>query len=193
MKVCQVVAKIALTLVQNWYCKHEVIDIKNSKNSKNHHIKRTSFQIRSLKIYSKNNYILLVIEFRRKFEILLSKFIENIDETLVNLTIQMESSIQNLLFASQSQNILPKYFFIIIFSKCRFWRRLSTLRGVKYKISFFRLYNMLEHLVSVTPVEFYTHTTISRAGALKFTSHCMPHKTCHSMTNKGSNDVTIDL
>jgi len=79
VEVCQVVdqAKIALTLVQNWICKNEIIDLKNKKTSKNHHVKRISFQIHSNKFYSKNDNILLVIEFRRKFEIFLSKFIKN--------------------------------------------------------------------------------------------------------------------
>jgi len=67
--------KIALTVVQNWNCKNEVIALKNTKISKNHHVKRTSFQIYSNKIYSKNDNILLVIEFRRNFEISFSKFI----------------------------------------------------------------------------------------------------------------------
>jgi len=76
--VCQVVdqAKIALTLVQNWICKNEVIDLKNTKISKNHHIKGTSFQIHSNKFHSKNDNILFVIEFRKNFEISLSKFIK---------------------------------------------------------------------------------------------------------------------
>jgi len=75
-------AKIALTLVQNWNCKNEVIDLKNTKISKNCHIKRTSFEIYFNKFYSKNENILLVIEFRRNLEIYLSKFIENIGDSI---------------------------------------------------------------------------------------------------------------
>ena len=68
--------KNALILVQNWICKNEVIDLKNTKISKNHHMKRASFQIHSNKFYSKNDNILLVIEFRRNSEFYFSKFIE---------------------------------------------------------------------------------------------------------------------
>jgi len=36
VEVCQVVDqdKIALTIVQNWICKNEIIDLKNTKNFK---------------------------------------------------------------------------------------------------------------------------------------------------------------
>jgi len=64
---------------------------KNTKISKNYHIKRTSFQIHSNKIYSKNDNILIVIEFRRNFEISLSKFYRKILVlAMVNLYILME-------------------------------------------------------------------------------------------------------
>jgi len=45
VQLCQVVgqAKIALTPVQNWICKNEVIDLMNTKFQKNHHVKRTLF------------------------------------------------------------------------------------------------------------------------------------------------------
>jgi len=78
VEVCQVVdqAKIALTLVKNWICKDEVIDLKNKKISKNNHVNRTSFQIYSNKFYLEIDNILLVIEFRRNFEISFFKFIE---------------------------------------------------------------------------------------------------------------------
>jgi len=68
VEICQMVdqAKIALTLVQNWIYKIKVIDLKNKHFFLNHHVKRTSFQIHSNKFYSKNDNILLVIEFRRK-------------------------------------------------------------------------------------------------------------------------------
>jgi len=52
------------------------MDFKNSTISKNHHAKRISFQIQSNKFYSKNDNPLLVIEFRRNFEISLSKFMK---------------------------------------------------------------------------------------------------------------------
>jgi len=61
MKACQVVnlAKIALTLVQNWICKNEVIDLKNTKISKNHCAKSNGIEsIASL-------YELIVCGYRR--------------------------------------------------------------------------------------------------------------------------------
>ena len=68
--------QLALTLVQNWMCKNEVKDVKVKKISKNHHVKRTSFQIHSNKFYSQNDNILLIIEFRGDFKIFLLKYIE---------------------------------------------------------------------------------------------------------------------
>jgi len=58
--------KIALILVLSWICKKEVVDLKNTKISKNHHVKRISFQIHSNKLYSKNDKILKVIKFIQK-------------------------------------------------------------------------------------------------------------------------------
>jgi hypothetical protein len=57
------VVDFVLTLVETLDCENEVIESKNEKIPKNHHVKRTSFQILSNKIYSKNDNILLVIEF----------------------------------------------------------------------------------------------------------------------------------
>ena len=74
--------QLALTLVQNWMCKNEVKDVKVTKISKNHHIKRTSIQIHSNKFYSKNDNILLVIEFKRNSEFFVSKFIEKISDSI---------------------------------------------------------------------------------------------------------------
>jgi len=54
--------------------KNEVIDLRNTKISKNHHVKKTSFQIHLKKTYSKNNIIFLVIKFEKNFEIFLTKF-----------------------------------------------------------------------------------------------------------------------
>jgi len=53
---CQVIdqAKIALTLVQSWICKNDVIDLNNTKIAKNHYVKRILFQIHYNKSYSKN-------------------------------------------------------------------------------------------------------------------------------------------
>jgi len=65
-----------LALVQNWICKNEIIDVESTKISKNHHVKKTSFQIQSNKFYSKNDNSLFVIEFRRKSEISMLKIIE---------------------------------------------------------------------------------------------------------------------
>ena len=51
MEVFQVVdqAKVALTLVQKWPCKNEVIDLRNTKISRNHRVKSISFQFYSNK------------------------------------------------------------------------------------------------------------------------------------------------
>ena len=69
-------SKIAMILVQNWVCKNEVIHFKTTKISKNHHMNRISFQIHSNKFYSKNDNLLLVIEFRRYSEFFFSEFIK---------------------------------------------------------------------------------------------------------------------
>jgi len=55
VEVCPMVdqAKIALPLGQNWNWKNEVIDLKKTKISKNHYVKRTLFQIHSNKFYFK--------------------------------------------------------------------------------------------------------------------------------------------
>lgn len=45
----------------NLDCKNELIELKNTKILKNHHVKRISFQILSNIIYSKNDNILFVI------------------------------------------------------------------------------------------------------------------------------------
>jgi len=66
-------AKIALALVQNWVCKNEVIHVKNTiffKSPCQENLISNPFQQISLKKFN----ILLVIEFRRNFEIFLSKF-----------------------------------------------------------------------------------------------------------------------
>ena len=68
--------KYVKILVQNWMCKNEVKDVKVTKITENHHIKKTLFQIHPNKFYSKNDNILLEIEFRRNSEIFVSKFIE---------------------------------------------------------------------------------------------------------------------
>jgi len=53
-------------------CKNEVKDVRE----KNHHMKKTLFQIHSNIFYSKKDNILLVIEFKRNSETFFSKFIE---------------------------------------------------------------------------------------------------------------------
>ena len=113
MLTCQVVdqAKIALILVQNKICKIEVTSFRNTKNSKNHHVKRT-FQFYSDKFFSKNDNTLLFIKFRRNFEFFSQNPLNKILViALVNLIVivWMESKIQGLqlLFVHNFQNILP--------------------------------------------------------------------------------------
>ena len=91
--LCQVVdqAKIALTLVQNWICKNEVINLKNNNfyTSYQENIISNPFQQTLIK---KNDIILFVIEFRRNFEISLSKFIENIGDHMIGESNHMDGN-----------------------------------------------------------------------------------------------------
>jgi len=112
--------KIALILVQNRICKNEVIDSKNTKKFKNLHIKIISFQIHSNRFYSNNDNILLVIGFKRKFEIFLSKFIKKL-LVIVLVDFDQIDGIQNSKSTTSICVSIPKYssklYFMIIFLK----------------------------------------------------------------------------
>jgi hypothetical protein len=81
-------AKIALTLVQEWPLKNEVIDLCNKFFWKKQHIKSVIFETHSNKSYPKKVNILFVIKFRRNFRILSFKLYNKIFViALVNLTV----------------------------------------------------------------------------------------------------------
>ena len=65
-----------IDFISNMVCKNEVTDAKVTKISKNHLIKRTSFEIYSTKFHLRIDNILLAVEFKGNFEIFVSKFIK---------------------------------------------------------------------------------------------------------------------
>jgi hypothetical protein len=102
-------AKFALTLVQKWLKKIEVIDLHNKKNSKNHYVRNLKGTLKlSFKFYNK----ILVI-------------------ALMNLIVQVESKIQDLLllFVHQFQNYPPNGTLQWFLSNCRFQKHSPSFRA----------------------------------------------------------------
>jgi hypothetical protein len=75
-------AIFALTLIQKWPYKNEVIDLHNKKVSNNYYIKSATFQIYSNKSHLKMFNILFEIKFRMNLEFQFLFFIKKISDNI---------------------------------------------------------------------------------------------------------------